>query len=137
MPGEGSNRLGLITQQQIECDDVRDHQHGHVDDRDRVCGAQLPRHRRKADLNGVVIVEDKVDHSHEIEGNDEQPKEWTYPYREKREDGEYPGCQVPVGGERGEASRQIADDTWKNKNEPEEAEAVQRSDGAMRFDLVH
>src|SRR5467141_1242568 len=136
MPGEGSNHLGLRTQQQIECDDVRDHQHRHVDDRDRVCGAHLPRHRRNADLDGVVIVDDEVDHSHEIEGNYEQPKEWTHPYREKRGDGEHPGCQVPVGGERGEASGQIADDTWKNKDEPEEAEAVYGSDGAMRFDLV-
>src|SRR2546427_8414255 len=137
MPGEGSNRLGLRPQQKIECEDVRDHQQGHVDDRDRVRRAQLPRQCRKADPDGVVIVEDEVDHSHEIEGNYEQPKEWTYPYREKREDGEHPGCQVPVGGERGEARGQIADDTWKNKDEPEEAEAVYGSDGAMRFDLVH
>jgi hypothetical protein len=42
-----------------------------------------------------------------------------------------------VGSERGEASWQIADDTWKDKDEPEEAEAVQSSDGAMRFDLIH
>ena len=39
--GEGSNGLGLRTKQQIECDDVRGHQHGHVDDRDRVRGAQF------------------------------------------------------------------------------------------------
>src|SRR5882762_446016 len=41
--GEGSNGLGLRTQQQIKCDDVRDHPHGHVDNRDSVGGAQLPR----------------------------------------------------------------------------------------------
>jgi len=75
---------------------VRDHQHGHVDDRDRVRGAQLPRQRRKANLGGVVIVEDEIDHPHEIERRDEQPKERTYPYREKRQDGKQPGCQVPV-----------------------------------------
>jgi hypothetical protein len=87
----------------------------------------------------VVIVEDEIDHPHEIERRDEQPKERTYPYREKRQDGEHPGCQVSVGGERGEASGwQIrADDAWKNKDEPEEAEAVQRSDGALRCDQVH
>src|SRR6267154_2521418 len=41
--GEGSNGLGLRTQQQIKCDDVRDHPHGHVDNRDSVGGAQLSR----------------------------------------------------------------------------------------------
>jgi hypothetical protein len=55
---------------------LRDHQHGHVDDRDRVGGAQLPRQRRRADLDGVVIVEDEVDRSHEIKGNYEQPGQW-------------------------------------------------------------
>lgn len=54
---------------------MRDHQQGHVDDRDHVCGAQLSRHCGKADPDSVVIVEDEVDHSHEIEGNHEQPKE--------------------------------------------------------------
>jgi nitrate/nitrite transporter NarK len=29
---------------------VRDHQHGYVDDRDRICGAQLSRQIRRADL---------------------------------------------------------------------------------------
>ena len=44
------HRLGLPTRprhQQIERDDVRDHQQRHVDDRDRVSGAQFPRHRGK------------------------------------------------------------------------------------------
>ena len=36
---EGSNRLRLRTQQQIECDDVRDHQHGRIDNRGNVHGA--------------------------------------------------------------------------------------------------
>ena len=69
----------------------------------------------------------------------EQPKEWTYPYREKRQDCEQPGWQVPVGGECGETSNwQIrVDDAWKDKDEPEEAEAVQVSDGALRSDEVH
>jgi hypothetical protein len=34
----------------------------------------------------VVIVEDEVDHSNEIEGDHEQPKERTYPYCEKGKD---------------------------------------------------
>ena len=38
-----SSRFGLGTDQQIECGDVRDHQQRHVDDRDRVGGAQLSR----------------------------------------------------------------------------------------------
>src|SRR5215471_20853332 len=57
-------------QQQIECDDVRDHQQGYVDDRDRIGAAQLPRRRRKAGLNGVVIVDDDVGWAHNIEGDD-------------------------------------------------------------------
>src|SRR6266702_7000292 len=85
---EGPSNFGLGTHQQIERDEVRDHQHGHVDDRDRVCGTQLPRQRRKSDLDGVVIVKDDVDYPHEIEGDDKRPKERTYPYREKRQDGQ-------------------------------------------------
>jgi hypothetical protein len=47
------------------------------------------------------------------------------PYREKGQYGQDPGCKVAVGGEHGEASGQVgADDAWKDKNEPEEAEAV-------------
>ena len=110
---EGSDRLGLGTQQQIECDDVRDHQQGHVDDRDPVHGAQLPRHCRKADLGGVVVVENEIDRSHEIEGDYKQPKEWTYPHREKRQHSQHSGCKVPVGSEGGEASGKIStDDAW-------------------------
>src|SRR5438270_6499374 len=138
MAGEGWNRLWVWTQQQIKSDDVCDHQQGHVDDRYRVRGAQLPRQRRKANLDGMVIVEHEIDEAHEIEGRDEQPKERTYPYREKRQDGEHPCSKVPVGGESGEASGDIrADNTWKDKHQPEEAEAVQRSDGALRCDEIH
>src|SRR5258708_6355925 len=39
---EGSNGLGLRAQQQIKCGDVRDHQHGHIDNRDSIRGAQPP-----------------------------------------------------------------------------------------------
>src|SRR6202008_414314 len=97
------------------------------------------RQRRKANLDGVVIVEEEVNRPNEIEGDDEKPEQRTYPYREKRQDGEQPGCQVPVGSERGEASGgQIrTDDPRKDKDEAEEAEAVQRSDGALRCDQVH
>src|SRR5215471_6377136 len=38
---------GRWAQQQIECDDVRDHQQGYVDDRDRIGAAQLPYDSRK------------------------------------------------------------------------------------------
>jgi hypothetical protein len=67
----------------------------------------------------------------------QQPKEWANPHREKRQDGQKPGCQVAKGGERGEISRQIgADNAWKDKDKPEEAEAVQSGDGAVRIDPV-
>jgi len=49
---------------------VRDHQHWHIDDRNHVCGAQLPRQRRKTCLDGVVIVEEDVRRPNKIEGDD-------------------------------------------------------------------
>ena len=73
-----------------------------------------------------------------LKRDDEQPKERTYPYREKRQHGQQPGCQVAVGGERGETSGQVgADDARKDKDEPEEAKAVQSRDNAVRFDSAH
>ena len=78
-------------QQQIECDDVRDYQHGDVDDRDGVGGSQLPRDRGKADLNGVIVVDEQVSYPREIECDDGKPKEGAYPYCEKRQDGQYSG----------------------------------------------
>ena len=94
--------------------------------------------RRKAGPDGVVVVDEDVGRSHEIEGDDEEPEERTYPYREKRQNGQHPGCEVAVGGERGEAGGQIgADDAGKDKDEPEEAKAVQRSDDAVCFEPVH
>jgi hypothetical protein len=57
----------LGTQQKIECDDVRDHQHGHIHDRDHIRRSQLPRQCWKPDLRGVVIVEDEIDQPNEIE----------------------------------------------------------------------
>src|SRR5260370_3598001 len=97
-------------------------------------GDNFLRQRGKADLDCVVIVEDEVDHPHEIEGDDEKPEERTYSYREKRQDGEHPSCQVPVGGERGEASGgQIRGDGGREeKDEPERTEAGQRSKSAVR-----
>ena len=48
-----------------------------------------------------------------------------------------PGRKVAVGGERGEAGGQMwPDDAWKDKDEPEEAEAVQSGDGAVRFEAA-
>ena len=86
----------------------------------------------------VVIVDDDVGRPHEIEGDDEQPKQRTYPHREQRQHGQHPGCEVAIGGERGEAGGQIgADDAGNDEDEPEEAEAVQSGDGALRFDPVH
>ena len=53
--GERANRLGLTTCQQIESDDVRDHQQRHIEDWDRVGGAQLPRQRWKIKLDAVIV----------------------------------------------------------------------------------
>ena len=67
----------------------------------------------------VVVVDDDVDRPDEIEGDDEQPKQRTYPDREKRQHGQHPGCEVAVGGEGGEAGRQIgADDAGRMKTSP-------------------
>ena len=74
----------------------------------------------------------------EIEGDDEQPEHRTYPDREKRQHGQHPGREVAIGGESGEAGGQVrADDAGHNEDQPEEAEAVQRRDGAVRADPVH
>ncbi len=90
------------------------------------------------DLDAMVVVDDDIGRPHEIEGHNEQRKEWVNPHREEREDSQQPGCQVTVGGERGKASGNIrADDARKDKNKPEETEAVQSSDGALRFARVH
>ncbi len=96
-----------------------------------VCGAQLPSHSRKAETDGVVIVEDQVGRPHEIEADDEQPKERTDPYREKGQHGEHASRQVPVGSEYGEVGGQIgAHHAWKDEDQPKESEAVQSRDGA-------
>lgn len=55
LASQDSNRVGLGTQQEIDCEDVRNHQQGHVEDRNRVRGAKLPRQQRKANLDGVVV----------------------------------------------------------------------------------
>src|SRR5208337_550337 len=65
--GEGPSRLELRARQKIESGEVCDHQYGHVDDRDRVGGGQLPRQRRKAELAAVIIVDDDVACPHDIE----------------------------------------------------------------------
>src|SRR4029077_1459519 len=82
--------------------------------------------------------DDDVHRAHDIEGDDEEREERTYPYREKCQDGEYPCCEVAIRGELSEASGQIgADDSGKDKDQPEEAEAVQSGDGPLRFNPVH
>src|SRR5262249_29407841 len=67
-------------------------------DRDRVSGAQLPRQRGKAGHGGVVIVDEDVSRSHEIEGDDEQPKQRPDPDGEKRQHGQHSGCEVAIRG---------------------------------------
>src|SRR5260221_14026002 len=111
------------TNHKVDRVDVRDKQRGQVVGGDRVGGARFPRHCRKVDLSGVVIVEDDVDRPHEIESTDEQPKERPYPDGAKRQEGEHPSCEVVISGERAEGRRQMgADDAEKDENKPEQAE---------------
>jgi len=83
------------THQPIDSNEVRDHEHWHVENRDRICGTQLPRQRRKAEPDRVVIIEEDVDRPDEIEGDDEQPKERTYPHRKKGQHGQDPVAKSP------------------------------------------
>ena len=62
---------------------MRDHEHWHIENRNRVCGAQLSCEFRKTEPDGVVIGEEDIDRSDEIERDNEEPKEWTHPHREK------------------------------------------------------
>ncbi len=138
MAYQDARRLGMWAYQPIESGDMRDHQHWYVENRDRVCCAQLPCQRRKSDLDGMVIVEEEVGCSNEIEGHYEQPKERTYPHGEQGQDGQYSGYKVAISCERGEASGQAkTDDAWKNKNKPEEAKAMDSSDDTLRFKPFH
>ena len=47
--------IGVEMQKHIESDHVRDHQLGHIDDRDRVRGAQLPRPAQEGQPAGVCF----------------------------------------------------------------------------------
>ena len=57
------------TRQPIECDRVRDHQHGDVEDRDDICGAQLACHKRKAQPGGLIVVDEDVGCAQNVEGD--------------------------------------------------------------------
>ena len=49
-----------------------------------------------------------------------------------------PGCEVAIGSERGETSRQVrTDDARKKKDESEEAKAVQSRDRTLCAEAVH
>ena len=58
--------LGLRTHQPVESDEVRDHQHWHVDDRNDVGSAELPCQRRQTAPDGVVVGLEEIDGSDEI-----------------------------------------------------------------------
>src|SRR5215469_10904389 len=91
--------------------------------------------RKSLPLNAAIVrMNREID---EIEGDDEQPKDRTYPHSEKCQDGEKPRREIAIGGERGEALWQIADDTRKDEDESEETEAVQGRDRTLCFDSVH
>src|SRR5262249_50845543 len=121
----------LTTQQPIEGCDVRDHEQRNIEDWDGVRRAQLSGHRRQANADGMVIVENEINGPDDIEGDDEEPKNRPYPGREKGQDGQQSGSQVPIGREGSEASGKVANDAWKNKDKSEEAKAVQSGDGSV------
>jgi len=57
--------------------------------------------------------------------------------REQRQDGEQPGCKTALSSERGETSGQVrTDHAGKDKDEPEEAEAVESCNGAVRLEAA-
>ena len=86
----------------------------------------------------MVVINNDVSRSHEIERDYESPKKRTDPHGEKRQDGQDSGCKVSVGGKHCEAGGQIgAYDALKDKYQAEEAEAVQSCDGPLRFQPVH
>src|SRR5450631_3135882 len=86
----------------------------------------------------MVIVDDDVNGSCEIEGDNERPEEWTNPNREECQNCQQSGCQVAVRREGREACRQtVTDDAWKDKYEPEESKTVQCSNSALRIELAH
>jgi hypothetical protein len=62
---------------EIESDEVRDHQHGHVEDRDDVHSAELPGQRGQTERDGVVVSDEEIGGSNEIEADDEEPEERT------------------------------------------------------------
>ena len=94
--------------------------------------------RGETNLDSVVIVHDKIDCPHKIEGDNERPEERTYSYQEKGQESQDSGREVAVGGKHGETGGQIGPhDAWNQKDEPEEAEAVQRCNCALRIDAVH
>lgn len=83
----------------------------------------------------MVIVNDDVDRTRQIEGGNQEPEEGTYPYREKSKDRKQAGYEIAVRSEWRKPFRQIgANNARKNKYKAEKAKAVQRSDGALCFD---
>ena len=86
----------------------------------------------------MVIVDDEVDRADEIEGDTNSQNSGRILTVSSASMASIAGREVAVSGEGGEIRRQVgADHAGKHEDEPEEAEAVQRGDGAMRFDPVH
>src|ERR1700733_5023543 len=117
--GNGLSCPGLRTHEPIESKDVRNHQHWNVDDGDEIGCAELAGQVRKADSNGVVVVDEDVGRAHKVVGDDEEPEQRASPHGKKCQNGEHAGREITVGGKRGEGSRKIwANDTGKNEDEP-------------------
>ena len=132
-----SKTIGLAAQQPVKRNHVRDHEHGHIEDRDRICGAKLARVRREIALNSVAIVEDEIARPDEIEGDDKGPEKRTDPDRGESQHGQQPRREVATSGKRAEPRGQIrTHDARDDEREPEKAKAVQGGDGAKRLDLA-
>ena len=85
----------------------------------------------------MVIVDDDVGCAHDIEGDDERPKQRTYPCGEKRKHSQHSGGEVTVRGERSESNGQRPYDARKDKDEPEESKTVQCSDCTLGIVSIH
>src|SRR5689334_21062537 len=86
----------------------------------------------------MVIVDKNVGCAGDVERDDEQPEQRTYPDRCQRQHGQYAGGEVAIGGKAREADRQIGPDrAGHDEHQSEYPEAVQGRDRAMRFDPIH
>lgn len=123
--GNSRARVQPGTHEQIQGCDVRDHQQRHVEDRNRIRCAQFASQRRNADLDAMVVVDEYVHCSGDIEGNDERPEDGAESDRQQSQHRQNPGRQIAIGSEGCELGGQAGpDDTGDQKDESEKTETV-------------